>query len=203
MASLAVEIQTISSLYALKKLVPVANPLATPSKKCNEIASLARGDITKLQVDAIVNAANSSLLGGGGVDGAIHRAAGPQLKKECSTLNGCMTGDAKITSAYRLPCQRVIHTVGPVYGGDARSEDLLRSCYRRSLELAVQNGLKSIAFSAISTGVYGYPSDKAAKVVADEVRTFLDKPVNEGKLERVVFCNFGDKDVKAYLEALP
>ena len=182
----------------------MASPLATtPSQKANGTASIIQGDITKLRVDCIVNAANRSLMGGGGVDGAIHRAAGLGLKKECSTLNGCVTGDAKITSGYNLPCQFVIHTVGPVYFSEAHPEDLLRSCYRRSLELAVRNGLKSIGFSAISTGVYGYPSREAARAVVDEVRKFLDQPANDGKLERVVFCNFADKDMEAYRAALP
>ena len=169
---------------------------------------LIKGDITQLKVDAIVNAANTSLLGGGGVDGAIHRAAGPRLLEECAQLGGCKVGDAKITVAYNLPCARVIHTVGPMYRrGYHRDptgpERLLRSCYRRSLELAVAKNIRSIAFSCISTGVYGYPNKQAAMIAAEEVRAFLLKPEIIGKIERVVFCIFQDEDEHAYNAALP
>lgn len=179
-----------------------------PIQSFNNIVSIVRYDITRLKVDCIVNAANSSLLGGGGVDGAIHSAAGRQLTRECATLHGCDVGDAKITSAYRLPCEKVVHTVGPIYQKEfnkhpRRPEALLRSCYRRSLELAVENDMKSIAFSAISTGIYGYPSKRAALAAADEVRKFLELPENKDKLERVIFCNFEMKDKIAYQMVLP
>ena len=157
-------------------------------------------DITRQDVDAIVNAANSSLLGGGGVDGAIHRAAGPQLLAECQTLNGCPTGEAKITKGYRLPAKFVIHTVGPVWHGGNRNEDhLLESCYRKSLQLAVQNNLTTIAFPSISTGVYGFPIERASRIATRTVKAFLEQ---DETIEKVIFICFGQHDYNVYQEAV-
>lgn len=158
------------------------------------------GDITKLSVDVIVNAANSSLLGGGGVDGAIHRAAGPELVAECRTLNGCKTGQSKITRGYRLPARHVIHTVGPVWnGGSHGEEDLLASCYRSSLGLARQHGLKTVAFPAISTGVYRFPAAPAAEIAT---RTAVAESA-DGAFEEIIFCCFGDEMAELYDRLLP
>ena len=155
-----------------------------------------QADITTLSVDAIVNAANTSLLGGGGVDGAIHRAAGPELLAECRTLGGCATGDAKITRGYRLPAKWVVHTPGPVWRAGKRGEpELLASCYRRSLALAVEKGAKSIAFPCISTGVYGYPAEKAAEIAVSTVREALE---NFPEPPEVVFCCFSQKSAEIY-----
>jgi O-acetyl-ADP-ribose deacetylase len=161
---------------------------------------IAIGDITTLDVDAIVNAANSSLLGGGGVDGAIHRAAGPDLLAECRTLGGCATGGAKITRGYRLPAKYVIHAVGPVWsGGSAGEERLLASCYHTALTLANDHGLSSVAFPAISTGVYRFPADRAARVAVDAVVSQLT--TNPGSCQRVVFCCFAQSSADHHVAA--
>ena len=157
------------------------------------------GDITEIEVDAIVNAANRSLLGGGGVDGAIHRKAGPELLEECRTLNGCETGQAKITNGYSLPARLVIHTVGPVYSGGADDERQLASCYRSSLQLAVDRELSSIAFPAISCGVYGYPIADAARVAIATVGDFLRE---NGRPDHVLFVLFSQADLELYQRAL-
>lgn len=157
-------------------------------------------DITTLSVDAIVNAANTSLLGGGGVDGAIHRAAGPDLLAECRTLNGCETGDAKITRGYRLPARHVIHTVGPVWqGGDDGEEELLASCYRRTIELCQAHELTSVAFPAISTGVYRFPADRAARIA---MATTVDALPGIAALTRVIFCCFSQGSARLHEQAM-
>jgi O-acetyl-ADP-ribose deacetylase (regulator of RNase III) len=162
--------------------------------------TLTRGDITGESVDAIVNAANQSLLGGGGVDGAIHRAAGPELLAECRTLGGCPTGEARFTKGYKLPARYVIHTVGPVWhGGDQGESELLASCYRNSLQLAVENGVRTVAFPSISTGAYGYPIRQAAAIAINTVQTWMMEDLS---LEEVRFVCFSDADYLVYRETL-
>jgi O-acetyl-ADP-ribose deacetylase len=207
--------RTMASLLALKDIPSVAQlyhskdikasdieDLPTPNQDFNNKVATIQYDITKLEVDAIVNAANKSLLGGGGVDGAIHRAAGRGLYDECRTLNGCETGASKITDGYDLPAKKVIHTVGPVYHNDEESEPYLRGCYKSSLELAVEHGCKSVAFSAISTGIYGYPGTTAAKIAVGETLNFLRSSAGN-QIDKIIFCNFLDKDVRIYSKTLP
>ena len=160
---------------------------------------IVRGDITKLEVDAIVNAANTTLLGGGGVDGAIHRGAGPELLAECRALGGCEPGEAKITRGYRLPARFVIHTVGPIWhGGKHEEAEILANCYRNSLRLTAENGIKTIAFPAISCGVYGYPIPEAAQIALKTTREFL---ASEDKIDRVIFVLWGEGICEAWRKA--
>lgn len=159
-----------------------------------------KGDITKLNVDAIVNAANTRLLGGGGVDGAIHSAAGPGLLEECRTLNGCKTGNAKITKGYNLPAKYVIHTVGPVWHGGVDHEDeLLADCYKNSLQLAVENNIKTIAFPSISTGIYRFPFNRACKIATETVKDFLNR---DDTIEKVIFVCFSEDDYNTYVNVV-
>jgi O-acetyl-ADP-ribose deacetylase (regulator of RNase III) len=170
--------------------------VVTAENKAMSKIEILQGDITKLEVDAIVNAANTSLLGGGGVDGAIHRAAGAGLLAECRTLNGCKTGEAKITKGYYLPAAHVIHTVGPVWhGGKSGEPEMLASCYLKSLALAVKNNLKTIAFPNISTGVYGYPKQQAAEIALNAVASYL---AEHPQLDKVIFCCFDAENVEIY-----
>ena len=178
----------------------MSTPLLTVEAGSSHI-DLVIGDITTLDVDAIVNAANRTLLGGGGVDGAIHRAAGPDLKAECETLGGCETGKAKITGGYRLKARHVMHAVGPVWGGGQHDEDaLLASCYRNSLALAVQNKLTSLAFPAISTGIYGFPPQPAARIACGTIVSELS--AKRSGITRVVLCCFTAQSAQCHVEAL-
>lgn len=196
--------------YVQLEDIPVWTPTAGAEQsryprnsKLDQKISVFSGDITTLEIDAIVNAANNSLLGGGGVDGAIHRAAGPLLKKECASLNGCETGQAKITCAYGLPAKYVVHTVGPIAQGRVGETErkALRSCYKNSLQTATDNGARSVAFPCISTGIYGYPPEQAVHEALATVRDFLDE--HHEKLDRVIFCAFLPTDRELYLHNLP
>ena len=165
-----------------------------------ERITIIEGDITKQEVDAIVNAANNSLLGGGGVDGAIHRAAGPELLEETRQIGGCPTGEARVSKGYRLPAKWVIHTVGPIWrGGNRNEEQLLASCYRNSLKAAVDLGAKTVAFPSISTGAYGFPLERATEIALRETRKFLE---GDQTLEKVIFVCFGDRALNTYKEIL-
>ncbi|MDY6915687.1 MAG: O-acetyl-ADP-ribose deacetylase [Candidatus Cloacimonadota bacterium] len=166
----------------------------------NERMEIHKGDITKLEVDAVVNAANKSLLGGGGVDGAIHRVAGPKLLEECKTLGGCETGHAKITKGYKLPARYIIHTVGPVWqDGNNNEKKLLEKCYQNSLKLAKKNNLKTIAFPAISTGIYGFPKKKAVAIAVQTVKNFLK---TDKDIEKVIFVCFDQENYDLYKKAI-
>jgi O-acetyl-ADP-ribose deacetylase (regulator of RNase III) len=187
-------------LAILKRLVVIRGQMEVFRTDSQPRIRVVQGDITRQQVDAIVNAAKESLLGGGGVDGAIHRAAGPELLAECRTLGGCPTGEAKITQGYNLPAQWVIHTVGPVWQGGQRNEDeLLACCYRNSLALAVAHSIRTLAFPAISTGVYGFPLERATRIAMAEVTTFLSRSTS---VEEVRFICFGDEAHQVYQATL-
>jgi len=198
------DIPSIAQLFLTRVLKAVPKARYAPNMAFLDRISLFQGDITLLEVDSIVNAANRSLLGGGGVDGAIHSAAGRKLYEECKGLNGCETGDSKITSAYKLPSNHIIHTVGPVYSRsdvDTRAKQL-ESCYRTSLNLAVEKNLRHIAFPSISTGIYGYPIEDATHIALDLVRRFCESEVGN-KLDRVIFVVWSNKDKEVYETLIP
>jgi len=194
---------TLQQLYKTGKLVIPKNFVPSITNFTSRV-SIYQGDITSLKIDAIVNAANNSLLGGGGVDGAIHRAAGPALLEECKTLNGCKTGDAKITKGYNLPASHIIHTVGPVFSeqSEPQSKSLLSSAYQRCLELAATNDCKTLAFNCISSGVYGYPIEKATRVALETVRDFLSKE-SGNVFDLIVFVIFKTSDLRVYYDLTP
>ncbi|XP_048367987.1 ADP-ribose glycohydrolase MACROD1 isoform X2 [Sphaerodactylus townsendi] len=197
------QIPTWKEMAKNARVKPPEGAIYPKDNHLNEKISLFRGDITKLEVDAIVNAGDSSLLGGGGVDGCIHRAAGPLLKEECRTLNGCETGQAKISCGYRLPAKCVIHTVGPIAQGEPSAAQAaeLGGCYERSLKLAVENKLRTVAFPCISTGVFGYPNEAAADVVLHVLHKWLEE--NKEKVDRIILCVFLETDEMIYKEKLP
>ncbi|XP_015111798.1 ADP-ribose glycohydrolase MACROD2 [Diachasma alloeum] len=190
------EITTLEQIMTLPEYIKKNKGGGEITSDLAKKVSMWQGDITSLEIDAIVNAANSSLMGGGGVDGAIHRAAGPTLKKECATLNGCSVGEAKITGGYKLPAKYVIHTVGP----RGEKPEKLTDCYRNCFQVAKDNGVKTIAFPCISTGVYGYPQRPAAEVAINTVKTFLQE--NPDEIDRVIFCLFLQTDKDIYEELL-
>ncbi|KAJ7773084.1 hypothetical protein B0H16DRAFT_138331 [Mycena metata] len=198
------DIKTIGQLFQSGVLKAAATPRYNAKPEFLDRVSLFQGDITVMEVDSIVNAANRSLLGGGGVDGAIHAAAGRKLYKECKTLNGAETGESKITSAYRLPSKHIIHTVGPVYSrSDVENRARqLEACYRTSLNLAVEHNLKHIAFPSVSTGIYGYPIEDATHIALDLVRRFCESDVGS-KLDRIIFVVWSNKDTEVYETLIP
>ncbi|KAF8807059.1 A1pp-domain-containing protein [Phlegmacium glaucopus] len=200
------DIKTIAQLYkrGVLKAVAPENRRWDPEPNFLERVSLYQGDITTLEVDSIVNAANRSLLGGGGVDGAIHGAAGPKLLEECRGLNGCLTGQSKITRGYDLPARHVIHTVGPIYNSEEKVEraQQLASAYRTSLAVAVENSIRHVAFPSISTGIYSYPVPDATRIALNEVRTFLESEHGD-ELERVIFVVWSSQDKSVYESLIP
>lgn len=201
------DIPTLSDMYAEGKLDATSSAKQEvdfkPSSAINDKVSLWQGDITKLQVDGVQNAANKALRGGGGIDGAIHRAAGPELLKACRALKGCMTGATKVTPGFDLPAKWVLHTVGPVYDDDEVewSEECLQSCYETTLEHAIDNKVRTLALCGVSTGVYGYPLEDATHIALRTTREMLD--ANEAEFDRIIFCNFSGRDTQMYSQLAP